>query len=105
VCQAPILWPINTAVNKPIWLITDASVAGIGCMYGRGPDWWSITPARFHSQKFTPAQMNYQMHEQESLSILEGLMKWEDKLLGHSFCVLMDHHSLQWLKTQPELSR
>jgi hypothetical protein len=104
-CQALILQPINTAVNEPIWLITDASVASVGCMYGQGPDWQSVRPAGFHSWKFSPTQMNYRTHEQELLGILEGLMKWEDKLLGRSFCVLTDHRSLQWLKTQPELSR
>jgi hypothetical protein len=104
-CQAPILWPINTAMSEPIWLITDASVASIGCMYGQGPDWQSVRPAGFHSRKFSPAQMNYRTHKQELLGILEGLMKWEDKLLGCSFHVLTDHQSLQWLKTQPELSR
>jgi hypothetical protein len=104
-CQVPILRPIDTAVKDPIWLITDASVVGVGCMYGQGPDWRNIRPAGFHSRKFSPAQMNYRMHEQELLGILEGLMKWEDKLLGCTFCVLTDHRSLQWLKTQPELSR
>jgi hypothetical protein len=48
--------------------------------------------------------VNYRTHEQELLSIIEGLMKWEDKLQGRKFQVLSDHHSLEWLKTQRGLS-
>ncbi|KEP46697.1 putative Ty3/Gypsy polyprotein/retrotransposon [Rhizoctonia solani 123E] len=104
-CWAPILRPIDPKKPEPIWLITDASVAGVGCMYGQGREWNSLRPAGFHSRKFNPAQMSYRTHEQELLAIIEGLLKWEDKLLGRQFKVLTDHNSLKWLKTQPDLSR
>ncbi|KAG8719335.1 hypothetical protein FRC09_011299 [Ceratobasidium sp. 395] len=104
-CNAPVLRPINPAVDEPIWLVTDASVAGVGCVYGQGKDWRTMRPAGFHSRKFSPAQMNYRTHEQELLGVLEGLLKWEDKLLGRKFQVRTDHNSLRWLKTQPDLSR
>ncbi|KEP44919.1 putative Pol polyprotein/retrotransposon, partial [Rhizoctonia solani 123E] len=104
-CRAPILRLVEFSKDEPVWLITDASVAGVGCMYGQGKEWRSLRPAGFHSRKFTPAQMSYRTHEQELLAIIEGLLKWEDKLLGRRFRVLTDHNSLKWLKTQPDLSR
>jgi hypothetical protein len=85
VCNAPILHPINPALDKPIWLVTDTSIAGVGCIYGQGRDWKSLRPVGFHSRKFVPAQMSYRMHKQELLGILEGLLKWEDKLLSQRF--------------------
>lgn len=103
-CSALILRPIAPSKKVPIWLITDASVAGVGCMYGQGQDWRLLQPAGFHSRKFTPAQMNYRTHEQELLGILEGIMKWEDKLAGQAFTVLTDHASLKWLHSQLDLT-
>jgi hypothetical protein len=58
-CRAPVLWPINATVDEPIWLVTDASVGGVGCVYGQGPDWMTFRPSGFHSRKFSPAQMSY----------------------------------------------
>ncbi|QRV72049.1 Transposon Tf2-1 polyprotein [Ceratobasidium sp. AG-Ba] len=104
-CRAPILRPINISREEPIWLVCDASVAGVGCMYGQGVDWKTLRPAGFHSRKFSQAQMSYTTTEQELLAIIEGLLKWEDKLLGREFKVLTDHKSLEWLQTQRDLSR
>ena len=44
------------------------------------------------------------MYEQETLTILKGLMKWEDKLLGRPIEILMDHKSLEFFETQGRLS-
>ena len=50
------------------------------------------------------AQHNYHTHEHNTLVVLEALMKWEDKLLGRKFTVVTDHKSLEYFKTQPNLS-
>ena len=67
--------------------------------------WQTMRPAGFHSRKFTPAQVNYPTHEQEILAIIETLIKYEDKLLGRNFMVVTDYRSLEFFKTQGELSR
>ena len=36
--------------------------------------------------------------------MLEALMKWEDKLLGHKFTLVTDHKGLEYFKTQKNLS-
>ncbi|GBE83163.1 Transposon Tf2-1 polyprotein [Sparassis crispa] len=82
VCKAPILKPIDPHQPEPIWLISDASLYGVGAMYGQGPDWRTCRPAGFLSKKFTSAQRAYKTYEHEALAILEALLKWEDKLLG-----------------------
>ena len=38
------------------------------------------------------------------IAILEALMKWEDKLLGHKFTLVTDHKGLEYFETQKNLS-
>ena len=81
-CRAPILKPIDPKNPETIWVICDGSKTGVGAVYGQGPDWQSCRPAGFLSKKFSSAQQNYHTHEHETITILEALIKWEDKLLG-----------------------
>jgi hypothetical protein len=81
-CKLPILKLIDLQADEPIWVICNASMLGIGTMYGQGKTWQSCHPAGFMSKKFTTAQMNYRVFEMETIAILEALIKWEDKLLG-----------------------
>jgi hypothetical protein len=90
-CRTAILRPIDAAVDEPIWVICDASVSGVGAMYGQGPTWQTCRPAGFMSKKFTSAQHHYRVFEQETLAILEALLKWEDKLMGYRVHVVTDH--------------
>ena len=56
------------------------------------------------SQKFTDAKRHYHVYEQETLAILEALLKWEDKLLGYCIHVIADHKALKLFKMQSRLS-
>ena len=103
-CRTPILRPIDHDRDEPIWVICDASVYGVGAMYGQGPTWQTCRPAGFMSKKFTDAQRNYRVFEQETLAILEALLKWEDKLIGYRVHVVTDHQALEFFKTQLRLS-
>lgn len=99
-CKAPILKPINHASSEPIWVVTDSSKSGVRAVYGQGPDWMTCHPAGFLSKKFSPAQQRYKTHEHETIAILEALMKWEDKLLGRQFTLVMDNKGLEYFETQ-----
>lgn len=92
--KAPVLRPIDPKLNEPMWLICNALVAGVGAYYGQGPNWKTCCPAGFMSQKFSAAQHSYCVFEIETLAILEGLHKWEDKLLGWKINVIADHRTL-----------
>ena len=37
------------------------------------------------------------------IAMLEALMKWEDKLLGHKFTLVTDHKGLEYFETQKNL--
>ena len=55
------------------------------------------------SHKFKEVQQNYQVFEMETLAILEVLTKWEDKLIGQKFIVIMDHQLLEFFSRQKHL--
>jgi hypothetical protein len=102
--KTPILRPINVKDTRPIWVICDASLSGIGAMYGQGEDWQTCRPAGFMSKKFQNAQFNYRVFEMETIAILEALNKWEDKLIGRKFTIVTDHKALEFFARQPKLS-
>lgn len=56
------------------------------------------------SKKFSDAQRHYRVFEQETLAILEALLKWEDKLVGYRVHVVTDHCALEFFMTQCNLS-
>lgn len=103
-CKSPILRPIDPRREDPIWVICDASVSGVGALYGQGPDWTKCRPAGFMSRKFTDAQRSYRVFELETIAILEALLKWEDKLLGRPITIVTDHKALEFFQTQARLS-
>ena len=103
-CRMPILKPIDPASGEPIWVICDASIFGIGAMYGQGPDWQTCHPAGFLSKTFSDAQRHYRTLEHETIAILEALLKWEDKLIGRRIHIVTDHKALEFFQTQHRLS-
>src|SRR6202453_3584875 len=102
--KTPILKPIDPSQPETIWLVCNASASGIGAFYDQGPEWYKARPAGFMSKKFTPAQCNYCTWEHELIVILESLMKWEDKLLGRIFVIVMDHKALMFFKMKTYMS-
>jgi len=103
-CKTPVLMPVNHDKDNPIWVICNASVSGVGAMYSQGPTWQTCRPAGFMSHKFTDAQRHYRVFEQETITILEALLKWEDKLIGYHIHVVTDHQVLEFFKMQDWLS-
>jgi hypothetical protein len=91
--------------SKPFVLVTDASGYAIGATLcqdqGDG-----LRPVAYLSMKMNSHELNYPVHEQELLAIIISMTTWRQYLHGNPFTlrVLTDHHSLQWLKTQPHLS-
>jgi len=57
-----------------------------------------IHPIVFHSQKFNPAEMNYEIYNKEMLAIVESLEHYWHYFegLGQQITVYSDHHNLLW---------
>jgi hypothetical protein len=101
--RAPILKPIDPTHPDTIWVITDRSNVSVGAIYSQGLDWLTCRLAGFLSKKFSAAQHIYRTHEHETIVILEALLKWEGKLLGQAFTLVMDNKGLEYFQTQQSL--
>ena len=62
-------------------------------------------PIAFESKKLNPHQRNYPVHDKEICAIMHALDRWRSFLLGQHFKIYTDHHSLVYLKTQPNLNQ
>lgn len=89
--------------SLPFVVHTDASGFAIGAVLqqdqGKG-----LQPIAYLSKKMLDAETRYPVHEQELLAIIHSLSSWRHYLHGAKFKVLTDHKSLQYFKTQPQLS-
>jgi len=65
-----ILKPWYHISEVPKYLGCDASDIGLGSWIGQG-ELGSIRPCGFHSQKFSPAQLNYLIYQKELLAIVD----------------------------------
>jgi len=72
------------------YLVCDASDIGIGSCIGQG-ELGSILPCRFHSRKFSPAQLKYPTYQKELLAIVDSRKFFEAQLQDNKFTILTDH--------------
>jgi len=63
-----------------------------------------VWPVVFESCSLKDAELHYHTHEQELLSIIHALQKWQSDLLGSCFFIFTDHKTLQNFNSQKDLS-
>ena len=61
----------------------------------------------FHSRKFSPAEINYEIHDKELLAIVDWFKHWRRYLEGaaHQVQVFSDHQNLEYFTTTKVLNR
>ena len=100
--SAPVL--LLPDPTKPFSVAADASDLAIGAVLsqnqGKGEQ-----PVAYESRKLSPAEINYPIHEKELLAIVHALKLWRPYLEGTKFTVITDHASLEFIKSQSNLSR
>jgi hypothetical protein len=101
--SAPVL--VTPDNSKPYVLHTDASGFAVGASLSQMTD-QGLQPVAFMSKKMNAAQRNYSVHEWELLAVMEALKAWRCYVYGSAtpIDIYTDHHSLQWISTQPNLS-
>lgn len=100
--SAPVL--ITPNFDKPFIIQCDASKLGIGGVLAQEDTEGVERPIAFYSYKLNQAQKNYSITELECLAALKCIEKFREYVEGHTFKVVTDHASLQWLMRQTDLN-
>ncbi|CAH1769658.1 11218_t:CDS:1, partial [Entrophospora sp. SA101] len=100
--SAPVL--LLPDPTKPFSVTTDTSDFAISAVLsqdqGKGEQ-----PVAYESRKLSPAELNYPVHEKELLAIVHAIKLWRPYLEGQRFTVITDHASLEYIKSQTNLSQ
>ena len=85
---------------------TDASEYAIGAVLEQEDlEYKNIKPVAYFSMKLHGAQVRYATHIKELYAIVKSLENWRQYLEGSQFDVFTDHYSLQFLRSQPSLTK
>ena len=91
------LYLLHPDFNRQFYVITDASIHGIGGMLGQFDNDDILKPVEFASHIFNPVQKRWHVSEQELYAIVYFVEKWSYYLIGRHFNVYTDHKNLQTL--------
>jgi hypothetical protein len=77
---------------------TDASDFTLGSTLSQTTEDKKLHPNTFHSRKFSPAEINYEIHNKELLTIVNCFKVWQRYLEGllHMVQVFIDHKNLEY---------
>jgi len=97
--MAPILAHFDPA--KEVIFETDASDLTIGAILLQRDEERCLHPVAFHSRKFQPAEINYEIHDKELLAIVDAFKHWQRYCEGatHQVQVYSDHQNLEYFTT------
>jgi len=86
---------------------TAASDFALGAVLSQRDEGNRLHPVAFHSRKFMPAEINYEIHDKELLAIVDSFKHWHRYLEGakHQVQVFSDHQNLEYFTTTKVLNR
>ena len=101
---APILAHFDA--TKPVIIETDASDFALGAVLSKREE-GHLHPVAFHSRKFQPAEINYEIHDKELLAIVDSFKHWRRYCEGatHQIQLFSDHQNLEYFTTTKVLNR
>jgi len=103
--SAPILAHFDP--TKQVIIETDASDFAIGAVLSQRYEENRLHLVAFHSRKFQPAEINYEIHDKELLAVVDAFKHWRRYCEGaeHQIQVLSDHQNLEYFTTTKALNR
>jgi len=103
--SAPILAHFDA--QKPVIIETDASDFAIGAVLSQRDDEGRLHPQAFHSRKFQPAEINYEVYDKELLAVVDAFKHRRRYCEGaaHQVQVFSDHPNLEYFTTTKVLNR
>jgi len=103
--MAPILAHFDA--ERPVLIETDTSDFTIGAVLSQQDDEERLHPIAFHSRKFQPVEINYEIHDKELLGIVDAFKHWCRYCEGakHQIQVFSDDQNLEYFTTTKVLNR
>ena len=101
-CTAPVLAYYDSSRQTELW--TDASDYAVGGVLLQRDDRGAWRPVSYYSRRLHASEVKYGVYHKELLAIRDCLLAFRYYLVGISFVVKTDHHSIQWLLDQKELT-
>ena len=103
--SAPILAHFDSALESIIE--TDASDYAVGAVHSQVQTNGRTHPCAFLSRKFSPAEMNYDIHDKEMVAIVLAFKEWEYLLKScqKRITVWTDHKNLEYFSSSKVLTR
>ena len=91
----PVLGQFDPA--KPVTIETDTSDFVIGVILSQRDGENCLHPVAFHSRKFQPAEINYEIYDKELLAIVDAFKHWHRycERAVHQVQVFSDHQNLE----------
>jgi len=101
---APILAHFDA--SRPVIIEADASDFAIGAVLSQRDNENILHPVTFHSRKYQPAEINYDIHDKELLAIVDAFKHWRRYCEGaeHPIQVFTNHHNLEYFTTTKVLN-
>ena len=102
---SPILAHFNPA--KEVIIETNVSDFAIGAILSQQDEERRLHPVSFHSRKFQPTEINYEIHNKELLAVVDAFKHWRRYCEGatHQVQVYSDHQNLEYFTTTKVLNR
>ena len=93
--------------SKPTTLFTDASDFALSGILQQPDEFGSLRPIAFFSRKFSPAEINYDIHDKELLAVIESFRNMRAWLMGTAqpISVVCDHKNLEYFMSSRVLNR
>lgn len=92
-CSVPVLAIFDP--TAPIYILTDASIEGVGAVLKQPQENNLLKPVFFFSKKLTTSQRTKKAIYIECLAIKEALLYWQYYLIGKKFVIFTDHKPLE----------
>ena len=102
---APILAHFDA--QRAVIIETDTSDFAIGAVLSQCDEEGRLHPVAFHSRKFTPAEINYEIHDKELLAVVDAFKHWRRYCEGavHQIQVFSDDQNLEYFTNTKVLNR
>ena len=94
-CTSSVLQSPN--FTMPFILQMDASDRGVGAVLSQPSTDNDLHPVTYFSKKLLPREERYSTIEKECLAVKLGIEAFRFYLMGRTFTVQTDHHTLLWL--------